>query len=182
MKKSNIFSFLVLVCLIALPFSAFALQISGVGERGGSFSGSIEYIPSSSSSIGSANIGAADLAVAADAAGASLVINLTNTSSRQGLYLTVVSLASPYLEAKEELFLEMGRTTTLSFSMTDRGFSRLTAESFLSEGSDFIVYFSDRNGSTADIARVAAVPEPETLLLLGFGLLVIGIGLRKKMQ
>ena len=177
MRKSNIFSLIVLVCLIVLPVSAFALPISG-GERGGSFSGSIEYVPGNSvgNSIGSAAIGAADVAVAA---GASLVINLTNTSRREGLYLYVVSLTSPYLEAREEIFIDVGRTASISFSLRDRNFSGLTAESFLGEGSEFIVYFSDADRNMADRARVAAVPEPETILLLGIGLLALGVGLRK---
>jgi hypothetical protein len=187
MKKSNVVSFIVLVCLIALPIGAFALPISGIGDRGGSFSGSIEYVPGNStgSAIGSASIGPADVAVAADvadAAGAYLVINLTNTSRREGLYLSVVSLTSPYLEAKEEIFLDVGRTASISFSLGDRSFSRLTAESFLGEGSEFIIYFSDADRNMADQARVAAVSEPSTMLLLGFGLLVIGVGLRKRMR
>lgn len=182
MRKSNIFSFIVLVCLIVLPVSAFALPISGVGERGGSFSGSIEYVPSNTAgnSIGSAAIDVAVAADVADAAGASLVINLTNTSRREGLYLYVVSLTSPYLEAREEIFLDIGRTASISFSLRDRSFSGLTAESFLGEGSEFIVYFSDADRNMADRARVAAVAEPETILLLGIGLLALGVGLRKR--
>ncbi len=170
MKKSNIVSFIVLICLIVLPVSAYALPISGVGELGGSFSGSIEYFPGNG------------LASTIDAAQGSLVVSLTNTSERRGLYLAAVSLASPYIpyiEARSEAFLDVGQTAWFYFSVTDRGFARLTAESFLSEGSEFVVYFRDASGAW-DRARVASVPEPETILLLGIGLLALGVGLRKK--
>jgi hypothetical protein len=169
MKKSNIIIFIVLVCMIALPVSVFALPISGTGEYGGSFSGSIEYTPGSS------------FASTIDAARGSLVVSLTNTSERRGLYLAAFSLASPYIEARSEVVLGEGQTATFYFPVTDQNYSRLTAESFLSEGSEFVVYFRDASG-TWDRARVAAVPEPETILLLGFGLLALGFGLRKRMR
>jgi hypothetical protein len=171
MKKSNIVSFIVLVCLIALPVGAFALPISGIGERGGSFSGSIEYFPENG------------LASTIDAAVGRLLISLTNTSERRGLYLAAFSLASPYIpyiEARSEAFLDVGQSAWFYFSVTDRGFSRLTAESFLGEGREFIVYFSDADRNMADLARVASVPEPEAILLLGIGLLALGVGLRKR--
>jgi len=45
--------------------------------------------------------------------------------------------------------------------------------------SGFVVLFSDRSGQLIDKAPVA-VPEPSTMLLLGFGLLAVGAGLRKR--
>lgn len=181
MKKSNIISLLVLACFVLMPAGTYALPISGSGFNGGSFSGSIEYVPGNSivNYIGtdSISICAADVA---DNAGASLIINLTNTSSRQGLYLYFVSLSSPYLAAQEKIFLDVGQTGSISFSPTDRGFSGLTAESFLNAGSEFVVYFSDVNGAIKDKALVTSVSEPFTVILLGFGLVVLGIAARRK--
>ena len=167
MKKFNILIFIVFVCLVVLPVSAFALPISGTGEYGGSFSGSIDYTPGSG------------FASTIDAAQGSLVVSLTNTSERRGFYLAAFSLDSPYIQARSEAVLDVGQTARFYFPVTDQSFSRLTSESFLSEGSEFVVYFRDASGAW-DRARVAAVPEPETILLLGIGLLAIGVGLRKK--
>ena len=167
MKKSNIISFIVLICLIVLPVSAYALPISGVGELGGSFSGSIEYFPGNG------------LASTIDAAGGRLLISLTNTSERGGFILAAYSLAGPYINTRGEVALPAGQTASFYFFVTDPSFSRITAESFLIEGSEFVVYFRDANGAW-DRARVAAVPEPEIILLLGIGLLALGVGLRKR--
>jgi hypothetical protein len=180
MRKSYILS-IIIVCLIAIPLRVFALPISGGGEHGGSFSGTLQYISGRSDGdiLGSGSVPATNTA---GGAVERLVINLTNTSRIRTLYLTAVSLSSPYIQAKEEVILDIGQSASITFYMTDRSVSGLTEESFLQRGSDFVVYFSDRSGSTQDSARVAAIPEPETILLLGFGLLAIGIVLRIRMR
>ncbi|MEN6615306.1 MAG: PEP-CTERM sorting domain-containing protein, partial [Syntrophorhabdus sp.] len=55
----------------------------------------------------------------------------------------------------------------------DRGIS---AEAIIS---GFIVMFSDSKGTLVDKAPVA-VAEPSTMILLGFGFLAIGLGMRKR--
>jgi len=181
MRKSYIL-LIISVCFIAIPLRVFSLPISGVGENGGSFSGTLEYIPGRSDGniIGSGSVSATDTA---GGAVERLVINLTNTSRIKTLYLTAVSLSSPYIHAKQEIILDAGQSASITFFLLmDPSISGLTAESFLQEGNDFFVYFNDRSGSTQDSARVAAIPEPETILLLGFGLLAVGIVLRIKMR
>lgn len=177
MRKSYIL-LIISVCLIAIPLRVFCLPISGGGAHGGSFTGTLEYFSEyyDVNSIGSGAVSAADTA------GASLVITLTNTSRVRSLYLTAVSLSSPYIQAKEEITLDIGQSASITFFLMDRSMSGLTAESFLQEGNDLLVYFNDRSGSTQDSARIAAIPEPETILLLGFGLLAIGIVLRIRMR
>jgi len=188
MKKSNIISFIVLACLIALPVNGLALPISGDG-RLGSFTGSIDYSGGDE--------------------GAKLRISLTNTSpEKSGLYLagfyfsnTAIAAAQMETSGNFELVQSSGsfdvralyrptsdtliNTTdvnteqpmTFYFSLKGEKLAGLTAESFIK---DFVVYFG-ANGTTVDKAPVS-VSEPSTMLLLGFGLLVIGVGLRKKTQ
>ena len=168
MKKCNILTLMALVCLAVFPFDVLALPISGAGEYGDSFIGSIEYTPGGGS------------VSAIDAAGGSLIVSLTNTSERREYMIAGLSLAGPYLYARSEVTLGTGQTARFFFSVADPSFSRLTAESFLAEGSEMIVHFylRDAGGQTWDSVRVSAVPEPEAILLLGVGLLALGIVLR----
>lgn len=155
-----------LVCLAVFPFDVLALPISGAGEYGDSFIGSIEYTPG----VGSVS--------AIDAARGSLIVSLTNTSERREYMIAGLSLAGPYLNARSEVFLGTGQTARFFFPVADPSFSRLTTESFLAEGSELFVYFRDTSGTTWDRVRVSTVPEPEAILLLGVGLLALGIVLR----
>mgnify|MGYP002389485490 CR=1 FL=1 len=166
MKKCKILTLMALVCLAAFPVNVLALPISGVGEYGNSFIGSIEYTPGG------------DSVSAIDAAGGSLIVTLTNTSERREYMIAGLSLASPYLNARSEVFIGTGQTAMLNFPVTDPSFSRLTTESFLTEGSELFVYFRDTSGTTWDRVRVSRVPEPEVILLLGVGLLALGVFLR----
>ena len=170
MKKCKILTLMALVCLAAFPVNVLALPISGVGEYGNSFIGSIEYTPGG------------DSVSSIDAAGGSLIVTLTNTSERREYMIAGLSLAGPYLYARSEVTLGTGQTARFFFSVADPSFSRLTAESFLAEGSDVIVHFylRDAIGQTLDRVRVSAVPEPDAIVLLGIGLLVLGIGLRRR--
>lgn len=170
MKRFTILCFTVLVCLMVFPFSVLALPISGVGQYGDSFIGSLEYMPGGGS------------ASTIDAARGSLVVSLTNTSERREFMIAGLSLAGPYLNARSEVTLGVGQTARFYFPVSDAGFSRLTPESFLDQGSEVIVHFylSDAGGQTWDRVRASAVPEPEAIVLLGIGLLALGICLRRK--
>ena len=170
MKRVSLLAFAAVACLAMLPSSILALPISGAGELGDSFVGSIEYYPGDGS------------ASSIDAAWGSLIVSLTNTSERRECVIAGLSLAGPYLYARSEVTLGRGQTARFFFPVTDPSFSRLTAESFLAEGSDVVVHFylRDAGGQTWDSVRVSAVPEPEAIMLLGIGLLALGVGLRKR--
>jgi len=170
MKRVTILGFTAMVCLAVFPLSVLALPISGVGQYGDSFIGSIEYLPGGGS------------AITIDAAGGSLIVSLTNTSERREVMIAGLSLAGPYLYARSEATLGVGQTARFYFPVTVPDFSRLTAENFLAEGSEVIVHFylGDAGGQTWDRVRVSAVPEPETMVLLGIALLALGISLRSR--
>lgn len=171
MKRFTILGVTALVSLMMCPCSVFALPISGAGQYGDSFIGSIDYFPAS----GNAGM--------IDGAGGSLSVTLTNTSARREFIIAGLSFAGPYLNARSEVTLGAGETARFFFPVTtDTGFSRLTTENFLAEGSEVIVHFHlrDAGGQTWDNVRVSALPEPESIVLLGIGLLALGFCLRRK--
>jgi hypothetical protein len=163
MKKSIIFSFIVLVCLIMMPAVTYALPISGAGVNGGSFTGTID-------------IGYSSISDSVFTAAPWLIISLTNTSSRDiGLYIAGYVL--PNSAMSEIDLVRVGDTWSGRLPLTD-GNREISVDRYIN---GFVVYFSDARGVLLDKAPVA-VSEPSTMLLLGFGLLVIGVGLRKKTQ
>jgi hypothetical protein len=183
MKKTHMLSFIVLACLVALPVSGSALPISGQGTYG-SFTGSIEYYIGNSTE-------------------AKLMVTLTNTS--KNVYLEGFSFSNPYIlgaysgggtgtlaalsldaasqdalsqdESNGVVRIDFGPAKEVALSLMLKGekLDTLTAESLIS---NFVVYFSD-GYKTSDQVSVS-VSEPFTVILLGFGLVVLGIAARRR--
>ena len=160
MKGYAVFTTVVVVCLALMPVSAYALPISGTGVDGGSFTGSI------------------DIGYSYDSLSAAtpwLIISLTNTSSDGSLHMAGYAL--PGGAMSEIGLVRAGETWSgrQSLFTADRGIS---VETIIS---GFVVLFSDARGTLLDKAPVA-VTEPSAMILLGFGFLAIGFGLRRKMR
>lgn len=160
MKGQAIFATVVFVCLALMPVGANALPVSGTGVTGGSFTGSID-IGYSYDSL--------------NAATPWLIISLTNTSPNDSLYMAGYALPGGYMS--EIGLVRAGGTWSgrQSLLTADRGIS---VETIIS---GFVVLFSDARGTLVDKAPVV-VTEPSMMILLGFGFLVIGLGLRRKMR
>ena len=158
MKKQAIFISVMVVCLALMPVVAYSLPVSGSGMNGGSFTGSID-IGYSYDSLSTATPW--------------LIISLTNLSANDALFVAGYVLPGG---AMSEIGLVhtgdswSGRQPLLN---ADRGIS---VESIIS---GFVVLFSDADGRLIDKAPVA-VAEPSTMILLGFGFLAIGFGMRKR--
>jgi len=160
MKGHAVFTTTVVVCLVLVPVGAYALSVSGTGANGGSFTGSI------------------DIGYSYDSLSAAtpwLLINLTNTSSNSSLYMAGYAL--PGGAMSESGLVRSGDTWSgrQSLLTADRG---IIIETIIS---GFVVLFSDARGILLDKAPVA-VTEPSAMILLGFGFLAIGFGLRRKMR
>ena len=162
MKKNQIISFMVVVCLALMPAGTYALPISGTGVNGGSFIGSLDVVYGSDSLSASAPW---------------LIISLTNTSATgsRDIGLYIAGYVLPNCAMTEIDLVRVGQTWTGRQLLTnvDRG---ITAESLIS---GFVVYFRNAEGNVFDKAPVA-VAEPSTMILFGLGLLAVGVGLRKR--
>jgi hypothetical protein len=182
MKKTHIISLIVIVCLLALPVSGSALPISGQGTYG-SFSGEIYYYAQNSSV-------------------AYLKLSLKNTSPETkyvylaGLAFSDPSIMGAWSEGTGSLVqdtlsqdalsqdapngvvkIDFGLAKEVALSLVLKGekLDTLTAESLVSY---FVVFFSD--GKYTEDRVSVSVSEPFTVILLGFGLVVLGIAARRK--
>jgi hypothetical protein len=158
MKKQAIIISVVVVCLALMPVVAYSLPVSGSGMSGGSFAGSID-IGYSYDRLSTATPW--------------LLISLTNSSANDTLF--IAGYALPGGSMSEIGLVRSGDTWTgrQPLFTADRGVS---VESIIS---GFVVLFSDAEGRLIDKAPVA-VAEPSTMILLGFGFLAIGLGMRKR--
>ncbi len=157
MKKKKLMIFMALACLALMPIGADALPVSGTGINGGGFTGSID--------IGYISDGTAT---------PWLIISLTNSSARDTLFIAGYALPGGSMSEIGPVRLGdtwSGRQPLLT---ADRGVS---AESIIS---GFVVYFS--NGEKLVDKAAVAVAEPSTMILMGFGFLAIGLGLRKRIR
>lgn len=146
-----------LVCLAVLPVGADALPVSGTGINGGGFTGSIE-IGYSYDSLSTATPW--------------LIISLTNSSANNTLFIAGYVLPGGAMSEIGPVRLGNTWTGRQPLLTADRSVS---VESIIS---GFVVYFSD-GGALQDKAPVA-VAEPSTMILLGFGFLALGLGMRKR--
>ncbi|MCE5264394.1 MAG: PEP-CTERM sorting domain-containing protein [Deltaproteobacteria bacterium] len=158
MKKKNLMIFMSLVCLALMPVGADALPVSGTGMNGGGVTGSVD-IGYSFDRLSTATPW--------------LIISLTNSSANDTLFIAGYVL--PGGAMSEIGLVRLGDTWTGRQPLfnADRGIS---VESIIS---GFVVLFSDAEGRLIDKAPVA-VAEPSTMILLGFGFLAIGLGMRKR--
>jgi hypothetical protein len=178
MKKTHIISIIVIVCLLALPVIGSALPISGQGTYG-SFSGEIYYYAENSNA-------------------AYLKLSLTNTSpGTKYVYLAGLAFSDPSImgawsegtgslvqdtlsqdasNGVVQIDFGLAKEVALSLVLKGEKLDTLTAESLVS---NFVVFFSDGK-YTVDKVSVS-VSEPFTVILLGFGLLVLGIAARRKL-
>jgi hypothetical protein len=187
MKKIYLIGILVVACLVALPFGAFAIPITGAGSDGSSFIGSLTY---------NVNDSNATLQV-------TLAISSPAKTFLGGFAFTNESILKASMETSGNFILSgsngsfqvlagniaqdtLGNIAQDSLQQQEVNFylylggynlKTLTEESFLQH---FVVLLSDSTGRVTEKVPVA-VSEPSTMLLLGFGLLVIGVSLRKKM-
>lgn len=160
MKGQTVFRTVVFVCLALMPVGAYALPVSGTGANGGSFTGSI------------------DIGYSYDSLSAAtpwLLISLTNTSSNDRLYMAGYALPDG---AMSEIGLVRQGGTWSGRQPLFNSDRANTVESFIS---GLVVLFSDARGSLLDKAPIA-VTESSAMILLGFGFLAIGFGLRRKMR
>lgn len=183
MKKIYLIGILVVACLVALPFGAFAIPITGEGSTGNSFKGSMTYnvydsyatlqITLDISSPTKANLGGFAFSNESISRAA---METTGNFALTGYNGSFQVLSGGF--AQDTLAQATIGTQTANFYLTLGGINlkALTEESFLR---NFVVLFNDSTGQTIDKAPVA-VAEPSTMLLIGFGLLVVGVGLRKK--
>jgi hypothetical protein len=187
MKKVYLIGILVVACLVALPLGAFAIPITGEGSDGSSFKGSLTYNVYDSSAtlqvtlavssptkayLGGFAFTNESIVKASMETTGNFVLSGINGSfqvlSGSIAQNTLGNIAQDTLQQQEvNFFLYLG----------GYNLKTLTEESFLQH---FVVLMSDSTGRVTDKVPVA-VSEPSTMLLLGFGLLVIGVGLRKKM-
>lgn len=158
MKKQAAVIYVALVCLALIPVGAEALPVSGNGVNGGSFTGSID-IGYSYDRLSTATPW--------------LLISLTNSSANDTLFIAGYALSGGSMS--EIGLIRQGDTWfgRQPLLTADRGIS---AEAIIS---GFIVMFSDSRGTLVDKAPVA-VAEPSTMILLGSGLLVLGLGIRRR--
>lgn len=178
MKKFPVIVIVVIACLAALPLGAFAIPITGEGSAGNSFNGSLTYNVYDSYAALQVTLAISNPATYLGGFGfsndsilkASLETsgNFILSGSNGSFQVNSINTTRDGLQQQEAKFYLTLGGNNLKF---------LTAESFLS---NFVVLFSDSSGQVIDKASVA-VSEPTTIMLLGFGLLVIGVGLRKKM-
>lgn len=178
MKKFHVIVIIVAVCLTAHPFGAFAIPIAGEGSLGNSFKGSLTYnvydsfaalqvtlaISNPTTYLGGFGFSNESVLKASMETSGNFVLSGSNGSFQ----VNSINTTKGGLQQQEAKFY---------LTVGGNNLSSLTAESFLS---NFVVLFSDSSGQVIDKASVA-VSEPSTMMLLGFGLLVIGVGLRKKM-
>ena len=158
MKKKKFMIFMALACIALMPVGADALPVSGTGINGGGFTGSIE-IGYSYDSLSTATPW--------------LLISLTNSSANDSLF--IAGYALPGGAMSEIGLVQVGGTWTGRQPLPT--FNRdITAESI---ANGFVVYFSDARGALQDKASVA-VAEPSPMILLGSGLLVLGLGIRRR--
>ena len=157
MKKKKFMIFVALACLAVLPVGADALPVSGTGINGGGFTGSID-IGYSFDSFSTATPW--------------LIISLTNSSANDTLSIAGYALPSGSMSEIGPVRLGDTWTGRQPLSTADRGVS---VESIIS---GFVVYFS--NGERLVDKAAVAVAEPSTMILLGFGFLAIGLGMRKR--
>jgi len=158
MKKKKFMIFMALACIALMPVGADALPVSGTGINGGGFTGSIE-IGYSYDSFSTAVPW--------------LIISLTNSSANDTLF--IAGYALPNGAISETGLLRVG-DTWIGRQLLTTSSRDITAESFVN---GFVVYFSDERGTLQDKAPVS-VTEPSTMILLGAGFLVLGLGLRKR--
>jgi hypothetical protein len=182
MKKSKIISFMLLACLVVLPISSFALPVAGQGSYG-SFSGEINYS-----------------AVNENEAYIKIFLNNTSPEAKY-VYLAGLTFGNPLIEAWSagtagtagtastdslvqdgssggniEIYFDPEKQVGLYFYLKGEKLNTINAESLLS---NFIVFFSDGKGQIVDKASVS-LSEPLTVILLGFGLVVLGIAARRR--
>ena len=159
MKKQTIIICAAAVCLALMPVAGYSLPVSGAGMNGGSFTGSIDIVYGNDNSL--------------NAAGPWLTISLTNTSAKDNLFISGYTLPGGVTSVIGPVGTGDTWSGRQSLLIANRSIS---VESMIS---GFVVLFSDSSGQLIDKAPVA-VPEPSTMLLLGFGLLAVGAGLRKR--
>jgi len=158
MKKKKFMIFVALACLAVLPVGADALPVSGTGINGGGFTGSID-IGYSFDSLSTATPW--------------LIISLTNSSANDTLFIAGYALPGGSMSEIGPIRLGVTWTDRQPLLTADRSVS---VESIIS---GFVVLFSDARGTLVDKAAVA-VAEPSTMILLGFGFLALGLGMRKR--
>ncbi len=146
-----------LACLALMPVGADALPVSGTGINGGGFTGSIE-IGYSYDSLSTATPW--------------LLISLTNSSANDTLFISEYALPGGTMSEIGPVRLGDIWTGRQPLLTADRGVS---VESIIS---GFVVYFS--NGERLVDKAPVAVAEPSTMILLGFGFLALGLGMRKR--
>ena len=176
-KRQHVIAVLAAAFLVAFPLGAYAIPITGDGSAGNSYKGEITY----------------------KAAGQSAILQVTLAVTGQDTYLGGFAFSNESIlkaEMKNVGYFSLSGVNG-SFEVTPGGPSltwipptqgtfflmlsgndlgSLTEESILA---NFVILFSDRSGRLIDKVPVA-VPEPSTMLLLGFGLLAVGAGLRKR--
>ena len=176
-KRQHVIADLAVAFLVAVPLGAYAIPITGDGSAGNSYKGEITY----------------------KAAGQSAILQVTLAVTGQDTYLGGFAFSNESIlkaEMKNVGYFSLSGVNG-SFEVTPGGPSltwipptqgtfflmlsgndlgSLTEESILA---NFVILFSDRSGRLIDKVPVA-VPEPSTMLLLGFGLLAVGAGLRKR--
>jgi hypothetical protein len=187
MKKIYLIGFIGIVCLVALPFGAFAIPITGEGSSGSSFKGSLTYnvydssatlqvtlaisSPTQQAYLGGFSFTNESILKASMETTGNFVLSGSNGSFQvlagNIAQNTLGDIAQDTIQQQEvNFFLYLG----------GYNLKTLTEESFLQH---FVVLMSDSTGRVTDKVPVV-VSEPSTMLLLGFGLLVIGVRLRKK--
>lgn len=159
MKKQTIIICAAAVCLVLMPVAAYSLPVSGAGINGGSFTGSIDIVYRNDNSL--------------NAGTPWLIISLTNASAKDNLFISGYTLPGGVTSVIGPVGTGDTWSGRQSLLIANRSIS---VESMIS---GFVVLFSDSSGQLIDKAPVA-VPEPSTMLLLGFGLLAVGAGLRKR--
>jgi hypothetical protein len=177
MKDYHVIAIIAVAFLATFPLGAHAIPITGESSAGSSYKGEITY---------NANGSYATLQVTLEVSGPATYLGGFAFSNESILKAAMASAGNFNLSGANGFFQVTAGGAALAalppnqaqFVLTLGGYSlgSLTAESILA---NFVILFSNSSGQVIDKVPVA-VPEPSTMLLLGFGLLAVGVSLRKR--